>query len=125
MATFTAHVDNQGRNVILCDDALAVSMLAFASTQGWREVPDMAYGYSQEYAPGTLVHTLALASWRAQEAAGIGYAGWMYATSAWDYEANKSRAGFIADREAGRVVTNLPSFGYCDSPETTPCRFAG
>jgi hypothetical protein len=125
MTTFSVVKDYLNRDVMLCDDALAVSLLAFASKQGWREIPDMAYGYSQEYAPGTVIHAYCLELWRAQEAAGLGYVGWLYAASAWDHEANKSRKGFVADREAGRVVCNMPSFGYCPDPAATPVRFKG
>lgn len=125
MTTFTVVKDHLSRDVMLCDDALAVSLLAFASKQGWREIPDVAYGYSMEYAPGTVIHALCLELWQAQTAAGLGYVGWLYAASAWDVETRQSRKGFVEDRACGRVVCNMPSFGYCDDPAATPCRFAG
>lgn len=123
--TFTATTDDYGRSVMLCDDALAVSMLEFASRQGWREVPDMAYGYSMDYVPGTYIHTLCLALWEAQQAAGLGYVGWLYAASAWNLETHKSHAGFVKDRAAGRVVSMMPGFGYVPDPASSPVRFEG
>jgi hypothetical protein len=125
VTTFSVVKDTYGRDVMLCDDAQTVSLLAFASKQGWREVPDMAFGYSQEYAPGTKIHAWCLELWRAMEAAGLGYVGWLYTANAWDHEANKSRAGFVEDRAAGRVVCNMPSFGYVPDPAVTPVRFQG
>lgn len=125
MTTFTATTDHLGRDVMLCDDALAVSLMAFASKQGWTEVAGMAYGYSADYAPGTVIHTLCLDLWRAQEAAGLGYVGWLYAASAWDHETGRSKRGFVADRAAGRVVCSMPGFGYVPDPATAPVRFAG
>jgi hypothetical protein len=122
---FTFTQDHLGRTVALCEDAQIVSLLEFASRQGWREIADVAYGYSQDYAPGTRIHTWALALWEAQQAAGLGYVGWLYAAGAWDHDANRSRADFVADRAAGRVLSMMPSFGYCPDPASTPVRFQG
>lgn len=123
MTTFTAGTDHYGRAIMLCDDALAVSMLAFASRQGWREIADMAYGYSMDYAPGTVIHSLCVALWEAQQAAGLGYVGALYHPSARNLTEHNTEA-FVADRAAGRVVCMMPGFGYSD-PATSPVRFAG
>ncbi|HEY5308715.1 MAG TPA: hypothetical protein VIK97_09420, partial [Casimicrobiaceae bacterium] len=65
--TFTPTTDWLGRTVMLCDDAQAVSLLSFASRQGWREIPDVAFGYSMDYAPGTVIHSLCLELHRAMK----------------------------------------------------------
>lgn len=124
-ATFTITEDYLGRTIALTPNALIVAQLANASKEGWQEVPDVGYGYSRVYDPGTLVQQWALAIYRAAQEAELGHVDYLYLTSAWDMQQGRSRAGFVADREAGRVVTNLPSFAYCDDPENTPCRFAG
>jgi len=122
---FTITEDHLGRTIALSPNALVVAQMANASKEGWTEVADVGWGYSKEYAPGTLVHGWALQLWQTAQDAGRGHVDYLYLTSAWDADQGRSAAGFVADREAGRVVTNLPGFGYCDNPENTPCRFQG
>jgi hypothetical protein len=125
MTAFTPTTDYLGRTVMLCDDALSVSLLSFASRQGCREIPDVAFGYSQDYAPGTVIHTLCLELHSAMAAANLGYVGWLYAASAWDHDTQRSRRGFVEDRAQGRVVCNMPTFGYVPDPAVATVRFQG
>jgi hypothetical protein len=118
---FTLTTDYLGRTIAL-GPAPAVALLAVASQQGWTEVPDVAYGYSQDYAPGTRAHDYALALHRLSGGRRIDY---IYAASAWDAETGRPAEGFLRARELFQVVANTPSFDYTGSPETSPVRFSG
>ena len=124
---FTYVTDHLGCDVMLCDDASVVRLLAHASGLGWREIPDVAFGYSQDCAPGSAVHSHVMALTAAMDAAGLGYVGWLYSADAWDMSTGRSKAGFIADRAAGRVVCRMPTFGYTPTKDraNTSVRFQG
>jgi hypothetical protein len=113
--------DYLGRTIAL-GPADAVSLLAVASRQGWTEIPDVAYGYSQDYAPGTRAHDYALALHRLAGGTRIDY---IYAESAWDPDAHRPVEGFLRARELDLVVCRTFSFGYVADPETAPVHFSG
>jgi hypothetical protein len=89
--------DKMGRKVTIIPDAMAVA-LREASHAGWVEIVGMADGYSRDYAPGTVPHTLAtelLDYWRADGAATclvVGESGWDDAAAWW--APSTSHSGF-------------------------------
>ena len=68
-ADVTVTVDQLGRDTIVIPDAVAAELRKQVN-QGWREIPDMADGYSRPFAPGSWTYettTLIIDAYAASE----------------------------------------------------------